>query len=48
VFDLLPSDQRFNHRVTVEGGCLEELAADKIRTFFRARREAGKLDDTAS
>ncbi|MGD8589388.1 MAG: tRNA adenosine(34) deaminase TadA [Chromatiales bacterium] len=41
VFDLLPSDQRFNHRVTVEGGCLEEAAAEMIRDFFRTRREGG-------
>jgi tRNA(adenine34) deaminase len=44
VFDLLPSDQRFNHRVAVEGGCLEEAAAEKIRAFFRTRRESGKGD----
>ena len=48
VFDLLPSDQRFNHRVTVEGGCLEEVAAAKIRDFFRARRETGMGDETES
>ena len=48
VFDLLPSDQRFNHRVTVEGGCLAEIAGEKIRNFFRARRETGKNDETTS
>lgn len=48
VFDLLPSDQRFNHRVAVEGGCLEEIAAEKIRNFFRVKRQSGKHDDTAT
>jgi tRNA(adenine34) deaminase len=46
VFDLLPSDQRFNHRVRVEGGCLQEAAAAKLRAFFKARRENGKRDES--
>ncbi len=38
VFDLLPSDGRFNHRVVCEGGLLEEHCAAQLRAFFKARR----------
>jgi tRNA(adenine34) deaminase len=38
VFDLLPSDQRFNHRVACEGGVLADVSAKMLRDFFRARR----------
>jgi len=38
VFDLLPSDDRFNHRTAVEGGVLAESCGDLLRQFFRARR----------
>jgi len=38
VFDLLPSDQRFNHQVTVTGGVMECECGDLLRNFFRARR----------
>jgi len=38
VFDLLPSDQRFNHRTECEGGVLAEESAKLLRTFFRSRR----------
>jgi tRNA(adenine34) deaminase len=38
VFDLLPSDQRFNHRTSCEGGLLAEEAAELLRQFFRQRR----------
>lgn len=38
VFDLLPSDERFNHRTRVEGGVLEHECAEQLRAFFRARR----------
>jgi tRNA(adenine34) deaminase len=38
VFDLLPSDQRFNHRTACEGGLLAEEAAELLRAFFRRRR----------
>lgn len=38
VFDLLPSDGRFNHRVICEGGVLEEACAEQLRAFFKARR----------
>lgn len=38
VFDLLPSDHRFNHRTEVEGGVLAAACGDLLRRFFRARR----------
>ena len=38
VFDLLPSDQRFNHRVEVMGGVMAEECGDLLRAFFRSRR----------
>jgi tRNA(adenine34) deaminase len=38
VFDLLPSDERFNHRTAVDGGLLAEEAGRMLRDFFRARR----------
>ena len=39
VFDLLPSDRRFNHRVTVEGGVMWEACAEKLQGFFRNKRK---------
>ena len=38
VFDLLPSDGRFNHRTEVRGGLLAEDCGEVLRAFFRARR----------
>lgn len=38
VFDLLPSDDRFNHRVEVEGGVLGEECGQLLQNFFKARR----------
>jgi tRNA(adenine34) deaminase len=38
VFRLLPSDERFNHRLECEGGVLEEACGDLLRNFFRVRR----------
>lgn len=38
VFDLLPSDGRFNHRTRCRGGILAEECGDILRAFFRARR----------
>ena len=38
VFDLLPSDERFNHRTRCDGGVLAEECGDLLRAFFRARR----------
>ena len=42
VFDLLPSDARFNHRTEVRGGVLTEESAERLRAFFRARRRTGR------
>jgi len=38
VFDLLPSDGRFNHRTKCTGGVLDTRCASLLREFFRARR----------
>lgn len=38
VFDLLPSDGRFNHSTACEGGVLAEECGELLRAFFRARR----------
>ncbi len=38
VFDLLPSDGRFNHRTACEGGLLADETGELLRAFFRARR----------
>ena len=38
VFNLLPSDDRFNHAVTAEGGVLADDCAELLRNFFRSRR----------
>ena len=38
VFDLLPSDARFNHTTRCEGGLMAEESAALLRAFFRARR----------
>ena len=38
VFDLLPSDARFNHRTACTGGVLAEACGETLRAFFRARR----------
>lgn len=38
VFDLLPSDHRFNHRTECQGGVEAEAAAHLLKAFFRARR----------
>lgn len=38
VFDLLPSDSRFNHRTTCTGGVLAEPCGEILRDFFRSRR----------
>lgn len=37
-FDLLPSDERFNHYTRCSGGVLAEDSARLLREFFRARR----------
>jgi len=38
VFDLLPSDSRFNHFTAVEGGLLAGDCGELLRAFFRAKR----------
>lgn len=38
VFDLLPSDERFNHRTECSGGVLQEECGRLLRDFFRERR----------
>lgn len=38
VFDLLPSDQRFNHHTCCSGGVLAQESAELLRAFFRRRR----------
>ena len=44
VFDLLPTDQRFNHQVDVEGGLLQEQSSELLRDFFRQRRVQQKAN----
>jgi tRNA(adenine34) deaminase len=39
VFDVV-ADPRLNHRVTVEKGVLQDEAAQMLRSFFQARRDA--------
>jgi tRNA(adenine34) deaminase len=38
VFDLLPTDQRFNHQTKAAGGLLAEACSALLRDFFRKRR----------
>ena len=38
VFDLL-QDPRHNHRITVQGGVLAEIASKKLSDYFRAKRQ---------
>jgi tRNA(adenine34) deaminase len=38
VFDLLPSDWRFNHATAVTAGVLAEACSERLRAFFRERR----------
>lgn len=42
VFDLLPTDERFNHKVSVEGGLLKGQCSELLREFFRQRRQQHK------
>lgn len=44
VFDLLPTDHRFNHRVEIEGGVLQQACSELLTTFFRQRRQQHKED----
>jgi tRNA(adenine34) deaminase len=38
VFDMLPTDERFNHYVAVKGGVLQQHATELLKTFFRRKR----------
>jgi tRNA(adenine34) deaminase len=38
VFDLLPSDERFNHRTECTGGVQQEACGELLRDFFKSRR----------
>jgi tRNA(adenine34) deaminase len=38
VFDLLPSDARFNHRTECQGGLMAGQAGQLLKDFFRERR----------
>ncbi|MES9991898.1 MAG: tRNA adenosine(34) deaminase TadA [Candidatus Thiodiazotropha sp.] len=38
LFDLLPTDDRFNHSVTVKGGVLQQHATELLKQFFRQKR----------
>lgn len=39
VFDLLPSDHRFNHRTECVGGVSADACGELLREFFRRKRE---------
>ena len=39
VFDLLPSDERFNHRTVIESGVLAEEASTMLKEFFQKKRQ---------
>ena len=43
VFDLLPSDERFNHRTAVDGGVLAEDSSELLQRFFRSKRQRKNL-----
>lgn len=42
VFDILPSDARFNHRTSCQGGALAGPCGDILRAFFRRRRNGSE------
>ncbi|MCU7892735.1 MAG: tRNA adenosine(34) deaminase TadA [Candidatus Thiodiazotropha sp. (ex Ustalcina ferruginea)] len=42
VFKLLPTDERFNHRVVVDGGVLQAASTALLRDFFRRKRTEQK------
>ncbi len=39
VFDLLPSDERFNHRTELTAGVLADECGELLREFFRRKRQ---------
>ncbi|MBT3047232.1 MAG: tRNA adenosine(34) deaminase TadA [Candidatus Thiodiazotropha sp. (ex Clathrolucina costata)] len=42
LFDLLPTDDRFNHTVAVKGGVLHQRATELLKAFFRRKRTQQK------
>ncbi|OOZ77721.1 tRNA-specific adenosine deaminase [Solemya velum gill symbiont] len=44
VFDLLPSDDRFNHRVEITDGIMADECSHQLSQFFRRRRMEKKHD----
>jgi tRNA(adenine34) deaminase len=40
VFDLLPSDERFNHHTAVESGIMADKASSMLKDFFGKKRRA--------
>jgi len=48
VFNLLPSEKPFNHRVDVKGGVLERECAEQLKAFFRKRRKTQRAAGTAA
>jgi tRNA(adenine34) deaminase len=47
VFDLLPSDSRFNHVIQVQGGVLAGVCGERLRVFFRQRRAPAPTPEPA-
>lgn len=45
VFDLLPTDGRFNHQVEVDGGLMRAHSAKLLQDFFRRKRAESKVRD---
>jgi len=45
VFDLLPSDQRFNHYTSVDHGIMAEQASAMLSSFFKKRRKQKVADE---
>jgi tRNA(adenine34) deaminase len=39
LFDMLPTDDRFNHFVAVKGGVERERAGELLKAFFRRKRK---------
>ncbi len=42
VFDMLPTDERFNHFVAVKGGVQGERSTELLKAFFRRKRKEQK------
>jgi len=46
VFDLLPSDERFNHYTQIESGLLAEESSTMLKEFFRKKRQKKASEKT--